>query len=219
MNLISKLKKILISKRTIYKNEIPSKYIEGLTLLNPNAGNTTLAYGDPNKEYVYIFTRDSIKHEWLTIDWSPNRIGEFVDEFESSSHRLKDLPIYIIKMPYLYPLDNANKKIVKQIIARFKNIYYSASKSSMEINQYTKNITLSIQDYILNKYPDIDIEYAEDIPDKIDAIIFSLYEFFKDYSDFIYDISIRQFMQTKDGELILLDPVASIEVVDYINGR
>jgi hypothetical protein len=82
-----------------------------------------------------------------------------------------------------------------------------------------ENITIAIQDYIINKYPDIDIEYAEDIPDKIDAIIFSLYEFFKDYSDFIYDISIRQFMQSKDGELILLDPVASTEIVDYIMGR
>jgi hypothetical protein len=217
MKLINNLKKVLLSeKKTIYPKEIPSKYIEGLTLLNPNAGNTSLAYTDSNKEWVYMFSRDVIKTEYLTVNFSTNKIGELIDEFYSKSHPLRDLPIYVIKMPFLYPLNTENKKIATQVT---KAINYIKSKINFRSRDFTNEITLGIQDYLNEKYPDVDDLddiLDNDNSDKADIILYSLYNFFSNYSDFYYDIAVRQFKQTKDGKIVLLDPVASKDVVHYI---
>jgi hypothetical protein len=209
------MKNIILSiKKAINKKEIPNKYIEGLTLLNPNSGNTSLVYGSPDSEYVYMFTRDNIKTEWLTISWSPNQIGEVVDSFESNSHKLKDIPIYIIKMPFLYPLSKENKRIA----IKLSNIFNKARWSG-GWNRRNDDVDF-ISKYLDDKYgEDTETFSPDNFPDIIDNILYGLYDFFSNYSGFSWDISQRQFMQTKDEELILIDPVASNEILSYMHNR
>jgi hypothetical protein len=56
---------------------------------------------------------------------------------------------------------------------------------------------------------------------KIELIFFGLFDFLANYDidAFHFDLAVRQFMQTKEGEIVLLDPVVSAEVIDILYGK
>lgn len=190
-------------KKAIYLKEIPKKLIEGMTLLNRNKGATSLIFLKPDKENVRVFTRDSIKYEWVTQSWGL-KLGEYVDTIETTmySYKFDGEPIYVFDMPVLYPLSPENKKLVNKILKLFNDIQRKSRFDSYKI---------------LNNIWDLYNQYDEDeVPIEIEYLN-TLANFLSNYPDmYNFDISLRNFMQDSYGELIMLDPVVSRKVIELL---
>lgn len=176
-------------KKVLYLNEIPKKYIEGMELLNKNSGVTSLVFKKNDNE-VRIFTRDNMKYEWLIHGL---KIADFVDMIESNKYpKFSLFPIYVIDMPFLYPLSTENKKKINKALKECKDLFnhYGSRRREDLIN--------------------ILMEYFEDK----NQILYDVFYFLSDYDEmYQFDLSLRNFRQDKNGNIILLDPVVNNELI------
>ena len=183
--------------RFIYLKEIPKEYINGMELLNKNSGRTSLVFKKNNNE-VRIFTRDNMKKDWLCNGLG---IGKLVNIYDTKIkyNKYNEFPIYIIVMPFLYPLSFENKKIINKLIKEFDKLH---------ILYLNKRNNKYYEDFI-NEL----LEFFENRNQKF----YNLVEFLSDYSEdqYSFDLGIRNFKQTKDGDIVFLDPVASKELVTF----
>jgi hypothetical protein len=198
-------------RKYIFEEEIPFKYKEETILLDILEGNTSLVYGDPDKKFIYMFTRDLLKVQYLqylnlVIDIEDQILSDFLKPLE-------EFPINVIKIQYLYPLNTENLKLANTTVNIIEKI------NDYLLNQYTilnvkfnnnsNEMTKHLKIYLDEKYPHI--KNIDQVKDNItDTIIYSLYNFFSNVTEeFVYTITTKQFMQNKNEELILLDPIIS----------
>lgn len=182
-------------------DEIPPAY-RRLPFLG--RGATTLAFEkDPSR--VLIFTRDQIKIEWL-------RDGlRLIDHYQVVNpvrgHHIRgmaNLPLYMIEMPKLYPLGAANKKIVTRELRDFAQV---TREVGLERGKNWEENLSKVVDRYEDQYPH--------------SVILPLLAWLMNYDpdQFYLDLGSRQFKQTDQAQLVLLDPIVSSELMDIINKR
>jgi hypothetical protein len=179
-------------------DEIPPQYRE-MTLLG--RGATTLAF-ERDSHTVLIFTRDQIKLEWLRDGL--RLVHHYHPVNPVRSHHImgmRDLPIYMVVMPKLYPLDSHNKKLVSREMRQFVEV---SQKAGLGPNKnWEQRLALVIDEYH-DRYP-----HSKVLP---------LLEWLANYEpgQFYLDLGARQFKQTSSGDLVLLDPVVSSDLLDLL---
>lgn len=176
----------------LWRNSIPAKY-KPFPVIGQGATSVILDKGDGN---VLVLTRDEMKKDWLVQDWGLG-LGKWVDGFDAyhqKSREISDMPVYVIQMPKLFPLSLENKRIIKK-----------------EIDQYYKVVDFVVNQNQVDKFN----KYLEKYPDGLFA---ELVEFLQNYAVNQYgvDFLIRNFMQDKNGKIVLIDPIVSKEIVDAL---
>jgi hypothetical protein len=191
-----KLKEYNVIASAVRLDEIPAEYRKLRVL---GRGATTLAF-ELNDQEVILFTRDVIKREWIRDGLRLSKHEQVVNPVKYHHIRgMRDLPLYKITMPKLYPLNAANKRQVTQEIRDF--VKYSQEFRLKEPSHWPNSIVRMIA------------LYHEEHPH---SPVLSLLEWLMNYDpgQFRWDMGARQFKQTASGELVLLDPVVSTELMD-----
>lgn len=181
---------IIALAKAILLKEVPKPYYEGMKLLNPNTGMTSLVF-EKDKDTVRIFTKDEMKMEWLTHEWGI-QLGKYIGKISGTKYK----DIYIIDMPKLYPVtSDENKKVINKIIKIIKEC--GGNTLSFSIDNLKKKIKEETgkTKNLLSKF------YRSIIKSRHCFAILGL------------DVSKRNFMETKRGKLIMLDPVSDRELL------
>lgn len=190
--------------RAVIKSEIPTPIIDGLELINKNAGNTSLIFA-LSETKVRVITRDAIKADWsyfvlhkyygLTLEY--NITPYIVTPVKYRTADLFALPLLVYDMERLYPLDPVNKKRAQVVVNTFNKI-------EQEFRLCNK---------ILEKLQEGRGNEEED--NYCTQILQELGYFTSNYTSQQYtvDLAVRNFMQTVEGRLIPLDIVASIDCI------
>jgi hypothetical protein len=184
-------------------DEIPQKY-RTLKVLGRGATSIVL---EKDSETVLIFTRDEIKKDWLVQNWGLS-IAKYIDSYDSHKHHIRgfnDLPIHVLEMPKLYPLNSQNRKVVTSLIKEFDSI-----NKQVMYRMSPENARQSI----LSKYQSIFDKYEDEFKSEHQFKV--LIDFLMNYDSkqYQWDLGPRNFMQTKDGKLVVLDPVVAKELLD-----
>lgn len=185
----------------IRADEIPLKYREKYQMIGRGSTSLVFKYDDDN---VLVFTRDNMKEEWIRIAL---QMSEYIEEFEvrgvSRIRGMSNIPIAVFKMPMLYPLNSANKKIVMNEIDRFYTILSKIRNDPNKRRYYNTEIL----NYYYDNYPD--------------SILIDVLEWFGNYdiSQFHFDLLPRNFMQNREGNIIPVDPVVSTEIYNLITQK
>lgn len=195
---ITELDEYNVIGSAVHLTEIPEKYRK-YPVIGRGATSIVLDY---DEHHVLMFTKDDIKREWLT---SGIGLADVVDLYKSSSHpiqKMRDKFIHVLKVTKLFKLDIENKRKIRRIMKEFKEI------SNKHINSRFRKMD------IINTYQQLFDDYNLEFNDSHDMEEFIM--FISDYNtnQYEFDLSQRNFMQTKEGELVLLDPVADKEIID-----
>lgn len=178
----------------LHKDKIPQKYRK---LKFIDRGATSLVFEKDN-DNVYILTRDPMKQDWL----NQSGLGKYIETF-TSPHPIKDmeeLEVDVFEMPKLYPLSKMNKAKAKKIREKFDQYKVKFKRHTDLINK-------------LIEMAEIEFENEDSFNDFVN--------FIQNYDEkqFYFDLLQRNFMQTKNGDLVLTDPVVSKEIVDMFIKR
>lgn len=177
----------------MWRNSIPEKY-KKFPIIGQGATSVVLDKGDDN---VLVLTRDAMKKDWLVQTWGLG-LGKWIDSFAAhhqKSRDIGDMPVLVIEMPKLYPLSLENKRIIKKSIEQ----YYAVV--GYEVNQKIV--------YKFNKY-------LETYPN---GLFSHLVDFLQNYDvdQYSIDFLIRNFMQDKNNEIVLIDPIVSRDIIIALN--
>lgn len=183
-------------------DEIPPKYREKYEMIG--RGATTLVYA-MDEDWVLLFTRDKMKEEWL--GYMGLELGQSVDQLEVRGIQrirgMDEIPIYVIKMPRLYNLSPQNKRIVKQEIEQFNDIWQEIRQKYMYKVENNEAL-VEIYQY-----------YGENLED---SLLYPLLNFVANYklSQFFFDLLNRNFMQDAQGDIVIIDPIVDADVYNLI---
>lgn len=181
-------------------DEIPREYRVHKVL---GRGATSIIL-DYDASHVLMFTKDSMKKDWLV---NGLEFAEQMDVVSSRGHHipaLKEVDIYVLKVPKLYKLDPNNRKRV----TRFINEYNAINrKVPMSRNKNQE---------VVRKY----LDHIEEFEEMFDSEhhFKKLMNFLADYdsNQYYFDLGTRNFMQTADGKIVVSDPIVSSEIIDAI---
>jgi hypothetical protein len=179
-------------------DEIPPQYRK-LKFLG--RGATTLAF-ERDAATVIMFTRDAMKLDWLRDGIRMVQDYQIINPVRGHHIRgMSQLPLFMVVMPKLYPLDAANRRKVTDEMRAFTEITRSIGLGpnktwSQKLNQ--------VIDAYYDKHPD--------------SVVLPLLEWLMNYDpdQFHMDMGARQFKQTAPGHIVLLDPVVSKELLDLL---
>jgi hypothetical protein len=194
----------LARRKTFSLTEVPEKFYKGLKMIGRNNGSTSYAF-EVDADTVRIITNDFMKRDWLTKEWGFS-VGRLVEEVKPVINKWSksDLWLFIIDMPRLYPLSKRNKEFVLTAFRALIKRGYSLRKERLDdLYNFFGGITKGGEQ-----------------GSRILRLLFGVFKFIKEYDydleDYEFDIGLEQFKQTKDGDLVLLDPVVSTEVLDVL---
>lgn len=183
-------------------DELPPQYRK-LPLLG--RGATTIALAKDTNT-VLLFTRDTMKVEWLLHGIHLVSHSEIINPVRSHHIRgMRDLDIYMLTVPRLEKLNRENTRKVNREIRIFTEML---NRHSREIyyNPRRKQEVIAA----------ISAEYEDKHPDSLLAPLFSwLMDY--DSSQYYLDLGRRQFLQTPDGKIVLVDPIISKELLDLFH--
>lgn len=187
-----------MAKAALHLKDIPKEYREKCKLLGK--GQTSIALlTDTN--VVLVFTRDKMKVKWLTSKLGL-KLGVKLMSFSGKPTKIEGLdkfPIYLIKMPRFYPLNSKNKSIVIKEAKRFWKVHdFFYKKGSV-------NMAKGILDFYKKHYPE--------------SLLMPLLKFSTRYSEFYYDFSVKNCVQDKKGNIVILDPIVSSALINTLLGR
>jgi hypothetical protein len=137
-----------------------------------------------------------MKRDWLVHSCGLG-IGECIDSFDAyhqKSRALSDMTVYVIQMPKLSQLSTDNKRVIKKAITQYFDVIgYKTDRSRVDR---------------FNKYLD----------KHLDGLFAQLVEFLQNYKvkQYSVDFLIRNFMQDKNGAIVLIDPIVSTELVQAL---
>lgn len=184
----------------VRKDEIPAQY-RSLPYLGKGA--TTIAFKKDDSTAL-VFTRDAMKKDWLAHGLHMVSHWNIINPIRMNHIRgMHDMPLYMIEMPLLYPLSTENRSKVSKELKVW-------SKAVRQVNFYAGN-PKSKQDKLLSMLE----QYEENHPDSI-IIPFITWLLDYDSSQYFLDMGARQFKQTANGEIVLLDPVIDSELYDLL---
>jgi hypothetical protein len=181
-------------------DEIPPQYRK-MKLLG--RGATTLAF-EKDPETAVIFTRDSMKTDWLTHGLHMVKNYQVINPVKSYHIRgMQDYDISMIEMPKLFPLSSANRaKVIKEL---------KEFNKACHVFGYEKYRDSSNQDNI-RALSDMLVHYEEHNHDSV-ITPFLIWLVNYDPDQYHLDLGPRQFKQTLSGDIVLLDPVVSSELM------
>jgi hypothetical protein len=185
-------------------DEIPPHYRK-LPFLG--RGATTLAFAK-DADTALIFTRDSMKAEWLMHGL---HMAQHREEIKPArAHHIPGMsmyPLVMIEMPRLYPLSPSNARLVTQEVREFQKLLWDARAKAPGKHGYGVDLTQMIRQ--------LSLDYQRDRPN---SLITPLIDWLINYdsSQYRLDVGRRQFKQTRDGQIVLLDPVVSSELLDLL---
>lgn len=176
----------------LWKNSVPPRYKQ-FPVIGQGATSVVLDKGDGT---VLVLTRDAMKKDWLVHGL---RIGNWIETFDTPHRKIREmgeLPVFVIQMPRLFPLSLANKRIINNAITQYRRIVSSGQTESHLRSE-------KFNDY-LDAHPD--------------GLFAELVNFLGNYdpSQYTVDFLIRNFMQDKDGGIVLIDPIVAKELVDLL---
>lgn len=182
-------------------DEIPPEYRK-LHLLG--RGATTLAFAK-GTDQVILFTRDTMKREWIRDGLRMVHDEQIINPVKGHHIRgMSELPLFMIRMPRLYPLNSENRKKVTKEINAFVD--------------YTQKFKVkNPRDWPQGLVKMIDVYHNEHPQSKVLALLEWLLNY--DPGQFEWDLGPRQFKQTASGDLVLLDPVVSKELMDLFTQK
>ena len=169
-------------------------------------GATTLAF-EKDAATVMIFTRDPIKLDWLRDGLRMVHDYQIINPIRSHHIRgMQELPLFQITMPKLYPLSAANRKLVTDEMRNFTKITQKVGLSTGAKRTWPQKLNQVIEDY--------EAQHPH-------SVVLPLLEWLSNYDpdQFYMDMGARQFKQTLSGDLVLLDPVVSKELLDLLRTK
>lgn len=189
-------------------DEIPPKYRKELKFLG--RGATTLAF-EKDEKTVYVFTRDAMKKDWLMHGLHMVTNSSVIEPVRSHHIRgMSEIALWLIMMPKLYPLSRENRRLVVKELKDYAEISMKARKHSL--NKSYRLDKAKYLNFVLEKY-------EEEHPN---SMMLPLFRFLMDYNfdQYVLDLGARQFKQTVDGKIVLLDPIVDTDLMDlFLNHR
>ena len=197
----------------VRKDEIPLQYRK-LPFLG--RGATTLAF-EKDADNVILFTRDRIKIDWLAHGLHMADNWEEINPVRFHHIRgMGDMPLYMVVMPKLFPLSPQNRaKVVRDIKEFTKTVreYDLYNRNTSKIQRSGGGWVKPNKEHYSTRLSAAASYYAETHPDsKIGPFLTWLLDYSP--SQYILDLGSRQFKQTADGDIVLLDPIVDKELVD-----
>lgn len=203
----------------VRKDEIPEKYRK-YPLINRGTTSAILELGP---EEVLMLTKDPIKKDWLTHELG---IAELIDAYDSNHPKLGVMTTYILKMPRLYPMSKENRKLARDLEELLRRMNREADRMNNDLDitilrgMSRKQIMRSYKENIIRAF----WRYFEDEYDETangEHKLRKLIDFLANYDPDQYEWDVRQgnFMQTKTGELVVLDPIIDKEILDTFRGK
>jgi hypothetical protein len=170
-------------------SEIPASFSD-LPVIGQGATSIVLK---KSEDQVILLTRDPVKADWL----AKQGLGVRTGEFRSKNPRIglfNKFPIHVFEMPRLYPCQGENADIVAHLIAEVKAVKtaaWSRNKKGLEGVEEKEIVAHFTADEQHRLYP--------------------VFRFLKSKSWMTYDLDLEpeNFMQTRDGEIVIVDPVIS----------
>ena len=187
-------------------NEIPPEFRK-LRLLG--RGATTIAF-QKDPDTAIVITRDNMKKDYLMHGLHMVTKSQIIEPIRSHHIRgMQDVSLWAIEMPMLYPLSTENSRKVSKEIKDWTKI--SADARAAAMNRGFKIDKSKFFNYVQNKY---ETEHP-------DSVLAPLFDFLANYdpSQYGFDIGKRQFKQTNDGKIILLDPIVDQELLDLFQNH
>jgi hypothetical protein len=179
-------------------DEIPPQYRK-LKFLG--RGATTLAF-EKDPATVLLFTRDAMKLDWLRDGIRMVQDYQIINPVKGHHIRgMHELPLFMVTMPKLYALDTANRRKVTDEMRKFTEI--------------TRSVGLGPNKTWSEKLNKVIEAYYESHPA---SVVLPLMEWLMNYDpeQFYMDMGARQFKQTASGDIVLLDPIVSKELLDLL---
>ena len=186
----------------VYTSEIhPS--LKHLPILN--RGTTSIIL-EKDPETVIILTKDPIKKDWLI---NGLKIANQVNYYESNHPKLKDMPIYVLEMPRLYPIGQKTRKAAKDLLKSFTEIRIKA----MYTGKYGDRKE-AFKERIITLFYELFDEYNENNTNE--HALERLVGFIADYNpeQYEWDLRMGNLMQDKDENLVILDPIIDSEIMN-----
>lgn len=184
--------------QSVYAKSLPDVY-KKLPYLGKGMTSIVLDKGDGN---VLMFTRDSIKHEWLTRDWGI-KIGKTVDVLHNMPHKkmeIRDMDVFVVEMPKLHKLDAKNKSILRKELNNWNEL---TRPRIHQVDNRTRSVRfIDNANEFIGKYPD--------------SILNPILEFMMNYDKVSFDVAIRNTLQDEKGNIIFVDPLVSDELLGYL---
>jgi hypothetical protein len=170
-------------------SEIPQA-LRDLPVIGHGATSVALKKSD---DRVLLLTRDQVKADWL----SSQGLGVRTGEFRSTNPRVRafgKLPIHMFEMPLLRPLDGTNIEIVADLVAQVK----AAKTAAWSANKKRQS---GVEEKAIVAHFTADERHR----------LFPVFRFLKSKSWISYDLDLEpeNFMQTGEGEIVVVDPVIS----------
>lgn len=155
-------------------------------------GATTLTYFKKNVDEVRLFTLDLSKKEWLDDNKNSNLNAKYIGKFEIPNTRGRST-VYVYDMPRLYDLNKKNFKIATAV---------SNSIENFKKGEYPDKRTFTYMIKRLEKRGTPDCKKAAEL-------VRNMRDHFSKatFKDWKWDATENNFMQTKSGKIILIDPV------------
>lgn len=183
----------------ITKNSIPAKYKQ-YPVIGQGSMSVIL---QKDESTVYVLTRDAAKKDWAVHGLD----AEWIDTIEDVPHadsRLRDMVVYVLKMPLLYPLSRENKAKIKKEVKEFDKIWWhvNAANTWGKTRQGVKRM-------------DAINTYLEQFPDGLLANVFNHLMNY-DLDRVTQDLHMGNFMQDHDGNIVIVDPIADQELIDIL---
>jgi hypothetical protein len=182
----------------LWKDSVPAKYKQ-YPIIGQGATSLVLDY---SPDTVLILTRDSMKKDWLIHKLDCDLV-ETLDIYHRKSRALGEMPVYVIKAPKLFPLSAKNKRAIKHAILQYNEIVYGQK------SMYVWGVTPKNREKTL---PDSFRRYLDQVPD---GLFSQLINFLLDYdtSQYHEDFLMRNFMEDRNGNVVLIDPVVDAELL------
>jgi len=210
-------------------DEIPQKY-KHLKVLGRGTTSITL---EKDANTVLIFTRDSIKKDWLTQTWGL-ALAEWIEDYDSRKHPIAGIRqrrIHVLEMPKLFPLNSENKKKANRLVKMVNDAkvyamnYADHSKRDSYGDKLLTYLERHMEDYEAKQIKLSDDELLKALSTEVDISgndfyephqLRTIVEFLRNYNpnQYGWDLGIRNFMQDANGELIILDPIVDSELLN-----
>lgn len=189
---------------------------------------TTSFVFEEDDRTVLMLSRDRVKSAWLL---DSGLTTEASNAFHTTGHHIPgmdDFPVYCLRMPKLYPLEGDNFRIVHAAYEENVDVHVRLLMKHATVPGFTEDMALA--DYFKDGMTRCNLravmsgfyDYYRQRPDRLfHPVVMWIRRF--DALEFSYDLHCPNVMQTRDGDIVVVDPVFSAElkrtVVRFRNSR
>lgn len=181
----------------VRKDQIPEAY-KHMPILGRGMTSLVLDRGD---NHVVMLCRDSVKVDWLRDE----RIGAVLGEHRTYGHHMTgmdEFTVYAVDVPRLRRLSLSNRRLVQAAMAEFEGVRHSSPVWSSSMQAKEREFR-ALEEFYCNRDGDL-----------LHPLITHLSNY--DRSQFEFDLGLRNFMENDAGEVVIVDPVFSTELMALV---